>query len=140
MIVVLDTTFFALHYFSREEDVLSRTKRVLYICRKLGNKGILPTIVLGEFYALTHKKAGRDIAGKYFSEMVESGLSVVELSVEVSRQAGIFRRKYEEKIPWGDCIIAATGLMNKAEFIITEDPHFEQIKEVKARKLAEVRI
>lgn len=140
MIVVLDTTFFALHYFSREEDVLSRTKRVLYICRKLGNKGILPTIVLGEFYALTHKKAGGDMAGKYFKEMVESGLSVVELSVEVSRQAGIFRRRYEEKIPWGDCIIAATGLVNKAEFIVTEDPHFEQIKEVKARKLAEVRI
>ncbi len=140
MIVVLDTTFFVLHYFSREEDVLSRTRRVLYICRKLGNKGILPTIVLGEFYALTHKKAGGDIAGKYFKEMVESGLSVVELSVEVSRQAGIFRRRYEEKIPWGDCIIAATGLVNKAEFIVTEDPHFEQIKDVKARKLAEVRI
>ncbi len=140
MIVVLATTFFALHYFSREEDVLSRTKRVLYICRKLGNKGILPTIVLGEFYALTHKKAGGDISGKYFNEMVESGLSVVELSVEVSRQAGIFRRRYEEKIPWGDCIIAATGLVNKAEFIVTEDPHFEQIKEVKARKLVEVRI
>jgi predicted nucleic acid-binding protein len=140
MIVVLDTTFFVLHYFSREEDVLSRTKRVLHICRKLGNKGILPTIVLGEFYALTHKKAGRDMAGKYFNEMVESGLSVVELSVEVSRQAGIFRRRYEEKIPWGDCIIAATGLVNKAEFIVTEDPHFEKIKEVKARKLAEVRV
>lgn len=140
MIVALDTTFFALHYFSKEEEVLSKTKRVLYVCRKLGNKGILPTIVLGEFYALTRKSAGRDVAEKQFSEIVNSGLTIVELSVEVSRQAAILRYKYKEKVPWGDCIIAATGLMNKAEFIITEDAHFEQIEEIKMRRLEEVRV
>jgi len=140
MLIALDTTFFALHYFSREEDVLTKTKRILYVCRKLGNKGIVPTIVLSEFYALTHKRVGKDLAEKHFNEIVESSLSIDELSIEVSRQAGILRRKYEEKIPWGDCITAATGLVNKAEFIITEDPHFEQIREIKARKLEEVRI
>lgn len=41
--------------------------------------------------------------------MVNLGLSIVELSSEASKQAGVLRRKYEEKIPWGDCIIAATG-------------------------------
>jgi len=45
-----------------------------------------------------------------------------------------------EKKSHGDCIMAATGLINKVEFIITEDQHFEQIKEVKARKLEETRI
>jgi len=140
MLVALDTTFFALHYFSREEEVLSKTKRVLHVCRKLGNKGIVPTIVLSEFYALAHKRAGEDLAEKHFKEIVEAGLSIDELSIEISRQAGILRRKYEEKIPWGDCIIAAIGLVNKAEFIITEDPHFERIREVKAQKLEEVRI
>ncbi len=140
MIVTLDTTFFALHYFSREKEILSKTKRVLNICRKLGNKGIVPTIVLGEFYALTYKKAGRDLAEKHFNEIVKSDLSIAQLSVKISRQAGIIRRKYKEEIPWGDCIIAATGLMNKTDFIITEDHHFKQIKEIKARKLREVRI
>jgi len=140
MIIALDTTFFALHYFSSENEVLSKTKRTLYVCRKLGNKGIVPTIVLGEFYALAHRKVGRDLAEKHFNEIVKSGLSIIELSIEISRQAGILRRKYEEKIPWGDCIIAATGLMSKAEFIITEDQHFEQIKEIRTRKLEEVTI
>ncbi|MEM2896608.1 MAG: PIN domain-containing protein [Candidatus Bathyarchaeia archaeon] len=140
MLLALDTTFFVLHYFSREENILSRTKRVLHVCRKLGNKGIVPTIVLGEFYALVHKRSGKDLAEKHFNEIVKSDLSIVELSTEISRQAGILRRKYEEKIPWGDCIIAATGLMKKVEFIITEDPHFERIKEIKARKLEEIRI
>ncbi|MEM3596422.1 MAG: PIN domain-containing protein [Candidatus Bathyarchaeia archaeon] len=108
--------------------------------RKLGNKGIVPTIVLGEFYALTHKRVGKDTAEKYFDEIVKSDLNLVELSVEVSRLAGIIRRKYEEKIPWGDCVIAATGLTKKVDFIITEDPHFEQIKEIKSRKLNDVKI
>jgi len=140
LIVTLDTTFFVLHYFSKEKDTLSKTRKVLYKCRKLGNKGILPTIVLGEFYALTRKKAGRDAAEKYFNELINSGLSIIELSVDISRQAGVFRRKYEEKIPWGDCIIAATAVLNKAEIVLTEDPHFKQFEEIKAKTLTQIRI
>lgn len=140
MIVTIDTTFLVLHYFSREENTLYKTRKVLYSCRKLGNKGILPTIVLGEFYALTHKRAGRDVAEKHFNELVNSGLSIIELTIDISKQAGIFRRRYEEKLPWGDCIIAATGVLNKAEIVITEDPHFKQLKEIRAETLAEVKI
>jgi predicted nucleic acid-binding protein len=129
-----------LHYFSEEKEILSKTRRALQVCRKLGNKGIVPTIVLAEFYALTHKKAGKDLAEKYFNEIANSGLRIVELSVEISRQAALLRRRYEEKIPWGDCIIAATSLINRARFIVTEDPHFKQIKEAKAIKLAELKV
>jgi len=138
--VTLDTTFFVLHYFSKEEDTLYKTRKVLYNCRKLGSKGILPTIVLAEFYALTHKRAGKNVAEKHFNELVNSGLSIKELTVDISKQAGIFRRKYEEKIPWGDCIIAATGVLNKAEIVVTEDPHFKQFEELKAKTLTQVRI
>ena len=140
MIVTLDTPFFVLHYFSKEEDTLSKTRKVLYNCRKLGNKGILPTIVLAEFYALTHKRAGKDVAEKHFNELVNSGLNIKALTVDISRQAGIFRRKYKEKIPWGDCIIAATGVLNKAEIVVTEDPHFKQFEELKAKTLTQIRI
>lgn len=140
MKITLDTTFLALHYFSREEAVLLKTKRLLNVCRKLGNRGIIPTIVLAEFYALTHKRAGKDVAEKCFHEIVKSGLGIVELSIDVSREAAIFRRRYDEKIPWGDCIIAATGLIDKTEFIVSEDPHLKEIEEVKTRKLEDVKI
>lgn len=140
MIIVLDTTFFVLHYFSDEEGVLSKTQKILTQCRKLGNKGILPTIVLGEFYALTRKRAGRDVAEKFFRELVNSGLEIINLTADVAKQAGIFRYKYQEKIPWGDCIIAAIAFLEKADIILTEDPHFGQLKEVKGRTLAEVKV
>lgn len=108
--------------------------------QKLGNEGILPTMALGEFYALTRKKAGRDVSEKYFKELVNSGLKVVNLTIDIAKQAGIFRHKYKEKIPWEDCIIAATALLEKAEILLTEDPHFKQLKEVKAQTLAEAKI
>lgn len=140
MIITFDTTFFVLHYFSNEETVLSKTKKILTHIRKLGNEGLLPTIVLGEFYVLVRKKAGRDIAEKYFNDLVNSGLSIAELTKDIAKQAGVLRHKYEEKIPWGDCIIAATAFLNKAEFLLTEDAHFKRFKEVKAETIAEIKI
>jgi predicted nucleic acid-binding protein len=140
MIITFDTTFFTLHYFSSEETVLSKTKKILINIRKLGNEGLLPTIVLGEFYVLTRKKAGRDIAEKYFNELANSGLRIIDLTKDIAKQAGVLRHKYKEKIPWGNCIIAATAFLNKTEILLTEDPHFKLLKEVKAETITEIKI
>lgn len=107
-------------------------------CRKLGARGIVPTIVLGEFYALAHKIAGREVAEKSYREITDSGLHLIALDALVSRQAGVLRRKYQEKAPWGDCIIAATAMLAGSEFVVSEDAHFKMFKEIKARKLAEL--
>lgn len=133
MILVLDTTFFALHYFSRDTNVLLKTKEIIRVTRKLGNRGLVPTIVLAEFYALTRKSAGRDRAEKYLSEIEKSGLEIVPLTSPMARQAGRLRAKHQERIPWGDCIIAGTAMERGADYVITEDPHFAQIKETRAR-------
>jgi len=140
MILVLDTTFLILHYFSDDEAVLAKTREGLRISRKLGNKGILPTIVLAEFYAQTYKRTGRDVADKYFREIVNSGLDIASLTQEVSYQAGLLRAKNQEKVPWGDCIVAATALLNKAKFVVTEDPHFTEISEIEARRTSQLRL
>jgi len=140
MILVLDTTFLILHYFSDDEAVLAKTREGLRVSRKLGNKGILPTIVLAEFYAQTYKRTGRDVADKYFREIVNSGLDIASLTQEVSYQAGLLRAKYQEKVPWGDCIVAATALLNKAKFVVTEDPHFAEISEIEGRRTSQLRL
>jgi len=79
------------------------------------------------------------VAEKHFNELANSVLNIKALTVDISRQAGIFKRKYEEKIPWRDCIIAATGVLNKTEIVVTEDPHFKQFKELKAKTLTQNR-
>jgi len=140
MIVTLDTNFLMLHYFSKEETVLSRTRDILRACRRLGNRGIVPTIVLAEFHALTHKRAGMVVADKCFNELVNSGLKVTDLTLEISREAAVLRVKYEEKIPWADCIIAATACLNRSHTLLSEDPHFKKVREVNAKTLSELRI
>lgn len=138
--VVLDTTFFVLHYFSKDSGVQSKSRGILYSCRKLGNKGILPTIVLAEFYVQTAKRAGREEAKKLFDEMYKSGLDVVDMDVAIAERAAGLRHKYQEKVPWGDCIVAASGMNYNANMIISEDPHFNEIKEIKTRKLASMQV
>lgn len=73
MIFVLDTTFLAVQYFSGEATLLAKTREILRASRKQGNKAIVPTIVLAEFYAQTCKRTGREVADKYFRKIVNSG-------------------------------------------------------------------
>jgi len=136
--VVLDTNFFVLHYFSKD-DASTKTRLMLTQCRKIGNKGLIPTIVLGEFYAISQKMAGRDAAERVYAEIISSGLSIVEITSDIAKQAGVFRLRYKEDIPWGDCIIAATAFLHGADYVVTEDPHFKTITEVRARTLKELR-
>ena len=140
MILVLDTTFLVLHYFSDDEGILTKTRETLRISRKLGNRAILPTIVLAEFYAQTYKRTGKEVADKHFREVVSSGLQIIPLTEQISYQAGLLRAKYQEKVPWGDCIVAATAVQNKAKFVVTEDPHLMDIKEIETRGTSELRL
>lgn len=140
MHVSFDTTFFISHYFSADQSVLKKTKEILRRSRLQGSRGIVPTIVLAEFYAQSAKRIGADEAERRFHEIVQSGLVISNLTVSISKRAGIIRRKYEEKIPWGDCLIAATAIESNAEYLITEDPEFKSIKEIKSRKIDDVRV
>ena len=129
-----------LHYFSDDEDILTKTRETLRISRKLGNRAILPTIVLAEFYAQTYKRAGKSIADKHFRELLDSGLVIVPLTEQISYQAGLLRAKYQEKVPWGDCIVAGTAVQNKAKFVVTEDMHLMGIREIDARRTSELHL
>ncbi len=137
MQVTLDTSFLILHYFSKDPDVLRKSKSVLHFCRLAGNRGILPTVGLAEFYAIARRDAGRDVAELRLRELVDSGLEVAQLSCEMARESGVLRAKYHEKIPWGDCFIAGTHIVEKADLVLSEDPHFRDIKEIKTKRLWE---
>ena len=139
MVLVLGTTFLLLHYFSDHEKVLVKTREILRTSRKLGNKGIVPTIVLAEFFAQTYRRTGREVADKYFRGIVNSGLDIVPLTREISYHAGMLRANYQEKVPWGDCIVAPTAAQNRAKFVVTEDPYLVNIKEIETRRTSELR-
>ncbi len=101
---------------------------------------MVPTIVLSEFYAQAAKRAGASEAERRFDEILNSGLDVVDLDPRISKRAGIIRHKYQEKIPWGDCLVAATSFETSSEYVLSEDPEFKSIKEIKCRNLSSLNV
>ena len=138
--VTFDTTFFMRHYFSDDKNILTKTKEIIRRSKLQGNRGVVPTIVLSEFYAHAAKRIGASEAKRRFDEIAASGLDIVDLDLSICRRAGIIRHKYEEKIPWGDCLIAAAALETKCEFVISEDPEFKSIHEIRCKKIEQVTV
>jgi predicted nucleic acid-binding protein len=125
---VLDTRFLRECFFSNQDA--SRQK----IARRLNsliasNEGILPTIVLAEITKIACALRGKDMAHSRFQALIQSGLQIQGLTPQIAEQAGLLKCQYSN-LPMGDCIIAATALLNHAR-VLSDDPHFDELKEVK---------
>ncbi len=69
------------------------------------------------------------MAESRYQALIQSGIEIQNLTPSIAQQAGLFKCQYKN-LPMGDCIIAATALTNHAK-IISDDPHFDNIKETK---------
>jgi predicted nucleic acid-binding protein len=57
------------------------------------------------------------------------GIGFESLNPLSAKETGILKSVHKN-VPIGDCIIAATAIANQAH-ILSDDPHFDQIKEAK---------
>ena len=122
---VYDTRFFIEHYYSKNPEVLQKTKEEL---RKTKQKYI-SAIVIHEVYQLTLGREGRETA-ILRTELLKEDFKIVNVDSEIARNSADLRFKY--KIPMADSIIAATCLcLNTSCF--SDDPHFKSIKEIKTK-------
>jgi predicted nucleic acid-binding protein len=125
---VLDTRFLTEYFYSTQTETKQKTTRKLNeLIRK--NEGILPTIVISEIIQLTCEKRGKDMAESRYQALIQSGLQIINLTPTIAKQAGLIKCQHKS-IPMGDCIIAATATTNQAR-ILTDDPHYDTIKETK---------
>lgn len=92
-------------------------------------KGIIPTIVILEVVQFIRSRKGKESAEMVYRSINASGLKIEGLSSSIAKEAGILKNLYKH-VPVGDCIIAATAIKNQAK-IISDDPHFDAIKETK---------
>ncbi len=137
--VTFDTTFFVTHFYAKNSD-FTKTREILRRSIVQGSRGVVPTIVLAELYTQVAKRTGASEAERRLNEICSYGLEIASLSMSISRRAGMLRHKYEEKIPWGDCLVAATAIEAKSDYVITEDPEFKSIKEIKCKNVQSVNI
>lgn len=124
---VLDTRFLREYFYSTLVETKERTNRKLKALIEK-NEGILPTNVIAEFTQITCDIRGKDVAESHYQALIQSGLQIQDLTPPIAHRAGLLKCSYQN-LPMGDCMIAATALINHAR-ILSDDPHFDLIKEV----------
>jgi len=122
---VYDTRFFIEHYYSGNEEVLRKTKEEM---RKTKERYI-SAIVVHEIFQLTLRQEGRETA-VLRTNLLEKDFRVVNVDSEIAKSSAELRFKY--KTSMADSIIAATSLILNAT-CLSDDPHFQVIKEIKTR-------
>jgi predicted nucleic acid-binding protein len=124
----LDTRFLIEYYYSTNPETRQKTSRKLreLIQRK---EALIPTIVISETIQTVCQKIGKQEAKNCYQTLISSNLQVINLTPTIAKQAGLIKCQHKN-VPMGDCIIAATAITNQAH-ILSDDPHYDTIKEAK---------
>lgn len=125
---VIDTRFLREYFYSSRAELKEKALRK-FDSLITKNDGILPTIVIAEITQITCSLRGKDIAQSRFQALVQSGIEIENLTSDIAQQAGILKCT-NQNLPMGDCIFAATALLNHAR-VLSDDPHFDEVKEIK---------
>ncbi len=121
----IDTRFFLTHFLAETERVRESTKRKAEALRRA--EAYVPTIVLHEVYKFEHETAGIDVASLRIDSIVRSRFRIIDLDTTIALSAARLRITHRG-LPTADSIIAATALEMKSTGVVTDDPHFSEIK------------
>jgi predicted nucleic acid-binding protein len=132
MKAVLDTRLFIDSMTFEDPQFQKWSRTTLQTLQKTGNSGIIPSIVIHEFYQFLLKRLGKDVAELQTSSVLKLDFEVANLDVPIAVEAAKLRCKYAE-LPTADAIIAATGIVLGCDCVLTDDKHIRQIKEVKTK-------
>jgi len=125
---VLDSRFLVEYYYSTDTQTRQKTNQLMKELIQTRN-GIIPTIVVCETTQLICTKEGEQKAELIYLSLTASKIKIENLTPTIAKEAGLLKSTYKH-IPIGDCIIAATAIKNQAK-ILSDDPHFDAIKETK---------
>ena len=125
---VLDSRFLIEYYYSEDEPTRQKLNHKMKEITETGN-GIIPTIVICETTQLICTREGKQKAEMIYLSTMASKIKIESLSPSIAKEAGILKSLHKH-VPIGNCIIAATAIKNQAR-IISDDQHFDSIKETK---------
>lgn len=132
MKAVIDTRFLLVHFLSQDDQSKRWTRITLENLQKGESLGIIPSIVIHEFYKFELDNLGKEVADIRVNSVLKSRLNIVNLDTSIAIEAARLRCKYAD-LPTADAIIAATAIKTSSECVLTDDKHIKQIKETKAR-------
>jgi len=132
MRAVIDTRFLVVHFLAEDEETRGKTRKILEGLQREANLGFVPTIVVHEFYKFEMENFGRDVAEMRVNAILKSKLKTFDLDSSTAIEAARLRCRYAG-LPMADAIIAATAIGTSSDFVITDDRHIKEIREVKTK-------
>jgi len=119
---VYDTRFFTQLHYSKDEALLKKIK-----AEKARKEKYVSAVVVHEIYNLAITREGREIA-KLKVTFLKQDFKILPVDSQIAEISAELRQKY--KLSMGDSMIAATAMSLNA-VCFSDDPHFNQIKEIK---------
>jgi predicted nucleic acid-binding protein len=124
----LDTRFFLTHFLAETEDLRRRTAKKMAEAHR--ERAFVPTIVLHEVYKFEFENLGKDVAEMRLDTIMKSGFTLVDLDYKIAIISAQLRCRHKQ-LPTADAIVAATAIETKSRQVVSDDPHFREIKGVK---------
>jgi predicted nucleic acid-binding protein len=128
MPVTVDTRFFLTHYLAEIDELRSKTSRKMIELQREG--AIVPSIVLHEVYKFTYENVGKEVAYLRVNSIMTSHLRVFDLTPSIALASANLRCRYKA-LPTADSIIAGTCMEAKSKCVLSDDPHFKMIREIR---------
>lgn len=125
---VYDTRFFVEYFYSGDADFLRRLKKDLKAVRER----MVSALTVHEIHRINLEKEGREVA-TLRSETICRDFNIVDVDYETAVISAELRSRH--RMPMADSVIAATAQIHGCS-LVSDDPHFQGIKNLKTRWLA----
>lgn len=122
MRVVLDTWVFL--------DPSKPSKALLDRVRRTAPEAVVSAITYAELCSLLYRRVSDEDVKRFTRNLERLGLRTVSVTKEIAEEGGRYKAKYGFSI--ADGIIVATAVAEHADLLVTGDPDFNKVEEIKA--------
>lgn len=130
----LDTRFFFAFYSPssrKQEDWCKTVVLESEKSKKSASHAYLAScITIAELYENMGRLVGRDVVRLRIASIKNSGIGFIPVDEEISELAGDLKLNSGE-LPMSDAIIAATSRLFSGSRVLSDDPHFNELKNIK---------
>lgn len=121
---VADTRLLLTLEFPPNEDVKGKIEKL--VDRELSKRLLTPSVVLSEFIKIGGRRIGEEATLVRINLLKQRGMRVVPIDEEMAIMAGKTLLATSE-VPFADALIASLVKLGRAEYIVSDDPHYEKI-------------
>jgi predicted nucleic acid-binding protein len=117
-----DTRLLLTLQFPPDEEIRDMVRT--FIQKEIARGIIVPSIVLSEFVKIAGSRIGIQAAFGTINTLKEHGMKVRSIDEHLAMEAGKLLLKHRD-VPFADALIAAFTFSKIAEYVLSDDPHFE---------------